>query len=120
MSDNENKRSISQGQSYREIGEFWDSHDVTDYWAQTEPVEFEVDIQSDVSYFALEQSLAVGLVKIARQRGVSLETLVNLWLQQKLDAEGVHSDSTRNTSIDSIARGRRPGKRCEPGLPAIV
>ena len=28
----ENKTSISQAQSYQEIGQFWDTHDVTDYW----------------------------------------------------------------------------------------
>ncbi len=39
------KSSISQAQSYKEIGEFWDSHDLADYWDQTEPVEFEVEIQ---------------------------------------------------------------------------
>ncbi len=36
--------SISQAQSYRAIGEFWDTHDVTDFWDATEPVEFEVDL----------------------------------------------------------------------------
>lgn len=36
----EGKSSISQAQSYREIGEFWDTHDLVDYWKQTELVEF--------------------------------------------------------------------------------
>jgi len=54
----ESKSSISQAQSYREIGEFWDTHNLADYWEQTEPVEFEVDIQSEVKYCALESSLA--------------------------------------------------------------
>ncbi len=40
----ESKSSISQAQSYRGIGEFWDTHDLADYWEQTESVEFEVDI----------------------------------------------------------------------------
>lgn len=38
------KSSISKAQSYKEIGEFWDSHDLADYWDQTEPAEFEVEI----------------------------------------------------------------------------
>ena len=37
-----NKSSISKAQSYKEIGEFWDSHDLTEHWEQTEPVGFEV------------------------------------------------------------------------------
>lgn len=42
----ENKSSISGAQSYEEIGEFWDTHDVSDYWEQTRPVTFEVDLEA--------------------------------------------------------------------------
>jgi hypothetical protein len=83
------KSSISEAQSYREIGEFWDQHDLTDYWDQTEPVEFEVDIQSEATYFPVEISLSEKLVSMAAQRGVSPETLLNLWLQEKLRDEAV-------------------------------
>ncbi len=59
------KSSISQAQSYKEIAEFWDTHDVADYWDQTEPVEFEVDIQSEARYYPLETTLAASVAKIA-------------------------------------------------------
>jgi hypothetical protein len=85
----ENKSSISQAQSYKEIGEFWDTHDLADYWDQTEPVEFEVDIQSEVRYYPLESTLAASVAEIARQRGVSAETLLNLWVQEKLQEQAV-------------------------------
>lgn len=45
-----NRSSISRARSYREIGEYWDTHDLAEYWDQTEPAEFEVDIQSEVTY----------------------------------------------------------------------
>jgi len=90
----ENKSSISQARSYREIGEFWDTHDLTDYWEQTEPVEFEVDIQSEVRYYALESNLAVTVAEIAWQRGVSVETLLNLWVQEKLKEQMAQSVSS--------------------------
>jgi hypothetical protein len=80
----ENKSSISQGRSYKEIGEFWDTHDLADYWDQTEPVEFEVDIQSETTYYALEGQLSQKLAKIAEERGVSAQTLLNMWVQEKL------------------------------------
>ena len=83
----ENKSSISQAQSYKEIGEFWDTHDLADYWDQTEPIEFEVDIQSEVRYYPLESTLAASIAEIARQRGVSVETLLNLWVQEKLQEQ---------------------------------
>ncbi len=44
MSDD--KSSISQAQTYQEIGRFWDTHDITDYWDQTEAAEFRVDLKS--------------------------------------------------------------------------
>ena len=74
----ENRSSISQAQSYKAMGEFWDTHDLTEYWDQTEPAEFEVDIQSEVTYYAIDSTLSVKLAKSARQHGVSPETLLNL------------------------------------------
>jgi hypothetical protein len=78
------KSSISQAQSYKEIGEFWDSHDLADYWDRTEPVEFEVDIISQVRYYPLDKVLAEKISEIAHNRGISSETLLNLWIQEKL------------------------------------
>ena len=37
----ENKK-IPGFNSYEEMGEFWDTHDLADYWEQTEPAEFEI------------------------------------------------------------------------------
>lgn len=83
----ENKSSISQASSYEEIGEFWDTHDITDYWDLTETVDFEVEIKSEISLLALEPSLASKTADLARQKGVSLETLVNLWIRDRLEEE---------------------------------
>ena len=78
------KSSISQAESYEQIGEFWDSHDVGDFWEQTEPVEFTVDLQSESIYYAVEPNLSERLRTLATARGVSTETLINLWLQEKV------------------------------------
>ena len=75
---------ISQAKSYREIAEFWDAHDLADYWDQTHPVDFEVDIQAEVTYYALERELSQKLAKVAQERGVSAGTLLNTWVQEKL------------------------------------
>ena len=85
----ENKSSISKADSYQEIGEYWDSHDASEIWDKTEEVNFEVNLQSDVFYYAVETSLSSKLHAIAERRGVSAETLVNLWLQEKLSQETV-------------------------------
>lgn len=78
------RSSISKARSYKEIGEFWDTHDLADYWEQTQPVELEVDIQSEVTYYPLDIALSAQVRSIAMRRGVSPETLVNLWVQEKL------------------------------------
>jgi hypothetical protein len=82
-----NKSSISKAQSYKEIGEFWDGHDLTDYWNRTEPVAFEVEIESEATYFPVETSLSAKLISLAERRGVSPETLLNLWIQEKVKEE---------------------------------
>jgi hypothetical protein len=40
------KTPISGATSYRKIGEFWDEHDLADYWDQTHEVEMTVSIDS--------------------------------------------------------------------------
>lgn len=83
------KSSISEAQSYEEIGEFWDTHDITDFWDMTEPAEFEVDIQSETRYYALDRKLAEDVGHIAWQRGISVETLLNLWAYEKVAEESL-------------------------------
>jgi len=79
-----NRSSISKVQNYKEIGEFWDTHDLADYWDKTKSVEFEIDIKSEVTYYAIDNELSAKIRAIAQQRGVSADTLLNLWVQEKL------------------------------------
>lgn len=78
------KATLSGGDSYQEIGEYWDEHDLSEVWDQTEPVEIEVAIRSQKHYFPLEQTLVQRVTEIAREKGVSPETLVNLWIQERV------------------------------------
>ena len=77
----ENRSSISKKRSYIEIGDYWDTHNLPE---NSEEVEFTVELGSDVHYFAVEDSLTSKLRSVAKKRGVSSETLLNLWLQEKL------------------------------------
>jgi len=84
---NNNKSSLSKARDYTEIGEFWDMHDLTDYWDGTVPAEFEVDIQSEVTYYAVDNELSEKIRENARRRGISPDTLLNLCLQEKLQEQ---------------------------------
>ena len=65
---------------------FWDSHDFTDYLDQTRQVKAEVDIRRRRFLTALEPELAKKLIACARKQGVSSETLINVWLTEKVTA----------------------------------
>ena len=69
--------------SIEQAAEFWDSHDLADYWDVTREAHFEVDIQRRVFLTALEPALAKKLTAVAHQKGISTETLINVWLTEK-------------------------------------
>ena len=71
--------SISKAITDEKIGEFWDDHDFTDFDTDAPDIEFEVAYS-----VPLEVGLFGEIEKQAQQRGVKVETLVNLWLRQKL------------------------------------
>jgi hypothetical protein len=78
------KGSISKASSYEEIVEFWDTHDLSDYWDQLEPVEFEIDIQGEEIHYAIDENLFKRISIVSKRRGISVGTLLNLWLQEEL------------------------------------
>jgi hypothetical protein len=71
--------------SYEEMVEFWDTHSLADYWDQTEPTAFEVAPEARRRYLvAVDREVLARLQRLARTRGVSIESLVNLLLEQRL------------------------------------
>lgn len=83
----ESKTPISNASSYAEIGEYWDTHDLADHWNETREVQFEVNLNSSVIYFAVEKGLAEKLRSAAKSHGVSPDTLLNVWLQEHVTSE---------------------------------
>jgi len=72
--------SISKADSLKKVGEYWDAHDFTDVDNLDAPdVEFVITCAVPI-----ELDLLSSVEKQARRRGVKVDTLVNLWLQQKL------------------------------------
>lgn len=77
---------IPDFQSYQEMAEFWDEHSLADYWDQTEPADFEVSPKARRHYLVqVDRDLLTRTQDLARVRGVSTESLVNLLLAQRLD-----------------------------------
>ncbi len=69
-----------------EASDFWDKHDITDYWDGTKEVKFRASLKKEPKYVALEEGIAKKAFAVAKGKRVSIETLVNLWLKEKLSA----------------------------------
>lgn len=46
-------------------------------------------IKSEINYFALDKNLAEQIEIVAKKRGISANTLVNLWIQEELQQQNV-------------------------------
>ncbi|MFY9823378.1 MAG: CopG family antitoxin [Thermoanaerobaculia bacterium] len=77
------RTAISKAPSPREIGDFWDSHSLADHWDQTREAEFEVTALPR-RRVTLDPKVYSEIEAQARARGLMLETLVNLWLAERL------------------------------------
>lgn len=77
------KTSLSQAHTLDEIAEFWDTHSLADYWDQTHEVDFTVRAHPR-RRITVAPELFEKLEQQARIRGLNPETLVNLWLAERL------------------------------------
>jgi transposase-like protein len=69
------------------MSEYWDAHDLTEHWDEGKDVHFDVDIKSEVTYCALERDLSEKVRAVAKRHGVSSDTIVNMWVQDRLLTE---------------------------------
>ena len=81
----ERTSSISQAHTLQEIAEFWDTHNLADYDDQTYEVEMTFEPSARRPVVTIEPELMEELRRIAYEHKVSTQTLVNLWLRQRVD-----------------------------------
>ena len=67
-----------------EIGEFWDTHSLADYWDETNEVDFHVNLKPKHNLIPVEHEIAEQIRAHATKQGISPEKLVNFWLREKL------------------------------------
>jgi hypothetical protein len=51
-----------------EASDFWDKHDVTDYWDETKGVKFRASLKKEPKYIALEESIAKKAFNVAKKK----------------------------------------------------
>ncbi len=84
MDANKNREPIpEQFESIEAAADFWDTHSLADYWDQVHKVEIKVRARRRVT---LDPDVWKQISRQARIRGVSPETLVNLWLLERAQA----------------------------------
>jgi hypothetical protein len=86
-SDDVQLTSISKASTTEEIAGFWDTHSLADYWDQTHEVQFEVRAKRRRRVM-LAPEVYAKVEAEARTRGILPETLVNLWLVERLQSQG--------------------------------
>jgi len=75
--------------SYEGAAEFWETHSLADYWDETEPAHFDASPELQRRYLVpVDSDLLARLQQVAKTRGVSTESLVNLLLEQRLQQIG--------------------------------
>ncbi len=82
---NENVSSISKARTIEEMAEFWDTHSLADYEDQIYEVEMTFDPAARHTWIGVEPELLAELRDIAHKRRISTQTLVNVWLRQRVD-----------------------------------
>ena len=70
-------------ESIEEAAEFWDTHSLADYWDETQEVQIEIRAVRK-QRVALASELDKEVADVAKREGVSVETLVNLWVAERL------------------------------------
>ncbi len=70
--------------SVDDLVEFFDSHDMGDYWDQMPEVHFDVDIERRAHLVTLDEDIVAKITQVARSRHVSSESLINSLLREKL------------------------------------
>jgi len=80
-----NVSNISGSRTIEEMADFWENHSLADYDAETYEVEMSFDPSARRTVVAIEPELMLDISQLARQRKVSAQTLINVWLRQQVD-----------------------------------
>ncbi|MGQ9477607.1 MAG: CopG family antitoxin [Candidatus Bipolaricaulia bacterium] len=82
---------IPELKTRREAREFWDTHDLTDYLEDLEPVAEEIFVRprskQKVLSIRIERRLAELLKKLAARKGLATSSLVRSWIMERLQEE---------------------------------
>ncbi|MCD6139089.1 MAG: hypothetical protein J7J91_11110 [Deltaproteobacteria bacterium] len=78
------KKKIPEFKSLEEFQEFWDKHDLTEFWDKLKEVSIKVDLKRSKNLVTIDPEILRKIRKTAAQKGLKTESLINIWLQEKI------------------------------------
>lgn len=75
--------------TYKEESNWWDSHDLGDYWDEFKDVNLVVELhkpKEETLVLRLQKSIKSKLENIAKRKGLSVSSLARMWLMEKLQS----------------------------------
>ena len=67
-----------------DLVEFFNTHDMGDYWESMPETQFEIDIKKRTHLVAIDEEIADRIATIAKSKKTSSESLINAWLKEKV------------------------------------
>ena len=83
-------RSLFSSMSVNELVEYFEKHDMGEYWEQMPEANFYIDIKRRTHLVAIEEEIISKLTEIANSQNVSTEALINSWLKEKITETTYH------------------------------
>jgi len=78
------KKDLPPSRSLDELVEFFDTHDMGEYWERMPEAHFDIDIKRRTQLVAIDEELIDRLSQVAKLKQASVETLINSWLREKI------------------------------------
>lgn len=100
---NEQKqRTIPEFTSREEEAEFWDTHDIADYWDELKPVKVKFSESIDHAVIVrFDLDTFNELLELGRERGIFADALIHTWIVERLVQETAQAKTAQATAPDS-------------------
>jgi hypothetical protein len=77
---------LPASKSLDELVEFFDTHDMGEYWDHLPEAGFEIKLKKRRHLVAIDEEIVPELTKIAKSKKVRSEKLINSWLREKIQS----------------------------------
>ena len=87
MTQTQQKTRIPDFKNSEELAKFWDTHDVTDYLDELEPVDVKFELEKpkdETMVIRFNKDIKAKITHIAKNKGLNPSSLVRMWVMEKL------------------------------------